>query len=274
MIGRRAVPRRLPSDGHGDPATHGSGDGRLAAGCGAGRLVAGWGAGGRVRACQGGSGRLERSTEGRRCASLRALLAASGEGWAWAVRRPSGWAGPRAPRGNSASAPAWEPTGVSASSWASGSCGMRSPVKVRAAGGGRWASAAAGPDRRWASATAGSDCRWASGLRGLRSPVGVREAGGRGWALAAAGPDGWRASAAAGWDRRWASAVGGLDRGWVFAARGVNRRWGLAADGAGRWWRGPLKRVDRLGRASSGKPGVGRACGAGRIVRDSREGAR
>lgn len=270
MIGRRAVPRRLPINGHGDPGARGSagcpgercgagayltawGDAGtylaacggvgayLGARCGAGRCLgvwgagghadvtwradghagarrgaggsvdARWGAGGRVGACQGGSGRLERSIRGRRYASLRALVAASDEGWARAVRRPSGWIGPRAPRGSSA--PGWE--SVRSSAWVSGSRGLRSPARVR-------------PSAR------------------------VRVVGGG----------------------RWASVVAGADRWWVSVSARLDRRWASVAGGSDRWWLGSLERLERPGRAPSGGSGMGPACGVGRIVRDSREGAR
>ncbi|MBE1586310.1 hypothetical protein H4W80_004568 [Nonomuraea angiospora] len=238
MIGRRAVPRRLPINGRGDTGARGSGAGCLASWGGAGRFLGArcsgggwlgarwgagghadvawragghagarwgaggrvdvrWGAGGRVGACQGSGGRLERSIKRWRCGSLRGLVAAPGDGWAWPVRRASGWIGVRATCGSSASAPVWE--SVRTSAWASGSRGLRSSARVR--------------------------------LRARVSSLArVRAAGGGRWALVTIGLD--------------------------------------------RRWRGSLERLERPGRAPSGEPGVGRACGAGRIVRDSREGAR
>lgn len=265
MIGGRAVPRRLPIHGHGDPGVRGSGAGCLAVGWGAGawrstggclglwgargrlgmrrsadgwlgaRCGAGgrvdvtwragghagrwcgaggraevrWGTGGRVGACQGGSGRLERSIAWWRYGSLRALVAAYDGGWAGPVRRPSGWIGPQAARGGSASAPGWE--SVRPLAWVSGSRGLRSSARLRSSA--------------WVRSLA-----WARVVGGGRSPAWARAAGGG----------------------RWVSLAVGLDRRWL----------------------GPLERLERPGWAPSGGARAGRVCGVGRIVRDSREGAR
>ncbi|MBB5785419.1 hypothetical protein HD596_012175 [Nonomuraea jabiensis] len=206
-VGRRAdVARR--AGGHVDVTRRAGGHGGRWCGAGGGAEVR-WGTGGRVGACQGGSGRLERSIAGWRYGSLRALVAAYDGGWAGPVRRPSGWIGPRAARGGSASVPGWE--SVRPLARVSGSRGLRSPARLRS-------------------------------LARVRSLV-------------------------------WAGVVGGgRSLAWSRAAGGG--RWASLAVGLNRRWLGPLERLERPGRAPFGGSEAGRVCGVGRIVRDSREGAR